>query len=175
MNTKSAVIIWLVKIFTKLGYYFEYSFIYKLLAAIGKVASGSKIIGNFINSEPKDYSKGSLILRPLIYIAGVFMAALKKLFALISRANQTSLNKKLFDTAIIPLKTVNGIISALCLTLGGIMLVVGIGNFGSITMVIGLVSGVGLIFSGVFLADFLTTAFKGCFPMKLLQWFFDEE
>ena len=175
MYTKSAVIIWFVGVFKKLNYYFEYSFIYKILVSIGKAAYGSKIIKSFNAAPKRDYAGGSLILRPLYYISGAFFNMLKKLFLAISHANRTSFNKKAFDTAIVPLKTTEGIISAICLVLGGIMIVLGISRFGSAFMVIGLVMGVVFIALGVLLPDFLARAFKGSAPAWLIKWFFNEE
>ena len=175
MYTKSAVILWLVGFLKKLNYYFEYSFIYKMLTSIGKAAKSSKLLKMFMSEKETDYAQGSFLLRPLLYISWVFMGVLKVFFKLLKHLNRSSINKKLFDTAITPLKTTEGLISAICLVLGGIMLVIGISSFGSVLMVAGVVAGVVFIVCGVFLPEFLATAFRGCFPMWLIKWFFSEE
>ena len=174
MYTKSVFILWVAGVFAKLGYYFEYSFIYKMLSAIGKAATGSKILAGFVNDAPKDYAGGSFIFKPLLHVSGILMGGSKKLFGALSRANSTSINKKVFHIATAPLKNTEGIISAVCLVLGGIMPVVGVSQFGSALMVACTVLGVIFITCGVLLPEFLTTAFKGCLPARLIKWFFSE-
>ena len=198
MNTGSAVIQKTVAILSRLNYYFEYSFIYRLMAVISKAASNSLILKAFLSTDYKDYWQGSFILRPLAFAAENILMAMRRLFLFIAKANESSLNRKLFYTFAVPLTHAEGYIAAASLWLGGFFLAGGV--LAAVTMlqfafftsgeatviILGYpplippavflsVTAAAFIFCGIYLPKFLATAFKNCVPIRLVRWFFGRE
>ena len=175
MNTGSAVIKTTIAVLVKLNYYFEYSFVYKIFAAIGLAAGNSAILKSFLSTDYKDYWQGSFILRPIAFAFSFVILGLKRLFLAIAKANESSLNQKLFHIITVPLYTPEGFITASSLWLAGIFLAMA--PFGAGTLLLPAFSMAAVVFviCGIYLPKFLAVAFKNCAPVRLIKWFFCSE
>jgi O-antigen ligase len=98
METNSYVIKKISAFLAGLNYYFEYSLVFKGFLAVKKAAQGSRILNGFVSVQYRDYWQGSLILRFFMWILGIKARYISRLFSLISKANENSLNKKLFES-----------------------------------------------------------------------------
>jgi len=175
MNTGSVIIKRTIAILGKLNYYFEHSLIYRLLAAIGAAAAGSVILKSFTGLRSRDYFQGSLIMRLFEFVAGGALVGVRHLYMAVSKANETSLNKKFFDLCVMPLSESRALFSAFAFWLSGAFLVMAPFRVGSLMLPIFGASAVILIAVGVFLPGFWTKAIWTCVPVRLLRWFFGSE
>ena len=175
MNTGSIVIRKTISALAKLNYYFEYSFIYRMFTVIGSCASGSVILKGFLSTNYKDYWQGSFILRPLAFIMSATLTSLRQLFLFIAKANESSINKRLFTFFILPLSHIDGVVMAACFWLSGMFFVFALFMAGTMRLPIFSVLSVVFVFCGVYIPKFIATAFKGCVPVRLIKWFFTSE
>jgi len=175
MNTGSLVIKKTISILTKLNYYFEHSFIYKILTAISAAASGSLILEALLSTDYRDYWKGSFILRPLAFISECILLQLRRLFLFLAKVNESSLNRKLLYIFAGPLIIPEGRAAVISLWLGGMFLAAAPSMAGTLLLPGFLIMAVCFDLCGVYLPFFLTTAFKGCAPFRLIKWFFGSE
>ncbi|MDL2248410.1 O-antigen ligase family protein [Tyzzerella sp. OttesenSCG-928-J15] len=173
MNSGSFVIKKITQLLIKLNYYFEYSFLYKMLAAVGKAASTSKFVGIF-TAPHKNYWEGSVLLRLGVAITTFFAGLIKKLFKLAAKANGSSLNKSIFDNAIQPLRFFENTYSALALMFGGVCLGVALSGIPTTAAIILVIMAVALMGSGFFFPEIMATALKTCVPARLVKWYFSE-
>ena len=175
MNTNSVIIKQTIAILSKLNYYFEYSLIYKFMAAIGSAASGSAILRNFAHAPLRDYWQGSFLLRPISFAVSAVLIGLRRLLLFIAQANETSLNKKLFDSCVMPLSVGVGLLSASAFWLSGAFFTMAPFRGGSLMLPIFGVAAVAFAICGVFLPEFWAKAIWGCVPVRLVRWFFGKE
>ncbi|MCL2564597.1 MAG: O-antigen ligase family protein [Defluviitaleaceae bacterium] len=173
MNTNSLVIKTTIAVLTKLNYYFEYSFVYKVFAAIGSAAKNSSILKSFLSTDYTDYWQGSFILRPIAFVVSLIVLGFGRLFNNIVKANKNSLNRKLFHIAVTPLSTLEGFITASALWLCGIFLTMAPFRAGTLLLPAFSVLAVLFVLCGVYLPKFLAIAFRNCVPVRLVKWFFD--
>jgi hypothetical protein len=101
MNTQSVVIKKITAFLLRLNYFFEYSLIFRGLTAIKNSAKNSRILNDFLHTQ-RDYRGGSLIMRLIWFIFGGIICALGKFFRILARANENSLNKKIFEFCMKP-------------------------------------------------------------------------
>ncbi|MCL2357902.1 MAG: O-antigen ligase family protein [Defluviitaleaceae bacterium] len=95
MNTQSVVLRKIHAFLLMLNFYFEHSLIFRALSAVGRAASGSAILGGFLRTE-RDYRGGSLIMRGISFVSGGIYSGAARLYALLARANENSVNRKIF-------------------------------------------------------------------------------
>jgi len=175
MNTSSVVIKTIILLLSKLNYYFEYSFIYKIFTAISSAASGSVILKNFVHAPLRDYWQGSFILRPISFLASAILVGLRRFILFIAKANEASFNKKLFDSCIMPLASPSALFSAVAFLIGGAFFMMAWFQGGSLALPIFAVISVVMIAFGVFLPEFWALTILTCVPARLIKWFFGND
>ncbi|MDR2898985.1 MAG: O-antigen ligase family protein [Clostridiales bacterium] len=177
MNTKSIVIKWIIAFFSKLNYYFEYSFLYKIFLAIGKASRTSVIVKSLSSDNERDYTKGSGIFSFVFLMFIKLSILIKTLYLYLARINANSLNKRIFDSAIEPLKSGEGITRAVCLAFCGLSVSASAGNMIAGNMAAAGVYGAILLVNMAVLinAGLIAKAIIGCVPVRVMGWFFTEE
>jgi len=175
MNTTSVILNAVIRLLFKLNYYFEHSLIFKGFAAIGRAAKGSVILDTFANAPLRDYWQGSFILRPIAFIVSAVLMALRKVMLFLAKSNETSLNKKVFDTCIMALNSPTALVSAVFLWLGGAFFTMALFQGGSIWLPIFGVLAVLVVAFGVFAPTFWALNIITCIPARLIRWFFEKE
>jgi len=175
MNTTSVILNAVIRLLFKLNYYFEHSLIFKGFTAIGRAAKGSVILDNFANAPLRDYWQGSFILRPIAFIISAVLVILRRLMLFLAKANETSLNKKMFDSCIMPLTSPTALMSAVFLWVGGAFFTIAIFQGGSLLLPIFGVLAVLMVAFGVFAPTFWALNIISCIPARLIRWFFEKE
>ncbi|MCL1846036.1 MAG: O-antigen ligase family protein [Defluviitaleaceae bacterium] len=95
MGTQSVVIQKIHAFLLWANVFFEHSLIFRGLSAIGNAARGSAILSGFLHTE-RDYWGGSLIMRGVSLVFGGIYRGAAWIFAVLSRANENSVNRKIF-------------------------------------------------------------------------------
>ena len=175
MNTTSVIINAVIRLLLKLNYYFEHSLIFRGLSSIGRAAKDSVILGNFANAPLRDYWQGSFILRPIAFVVSVVLMALRRLMLFLANANETSVNKRLFDVCIMPLASPAALMSAVFLWLGGAFFTTALFQGGSVWLPILGVLAVLMVLFGVRLPEFWAANVITSIPARLIQWFFGDD
>jgi O-antigen ligase len=96
MQTHSFIINKIIQLLAALNFYFEHSLLYHGLCATKAAAKGSRILTAFIRVENRDYWQGSFLLRLLGFAIRGVMTGLGACIRAIARANQSSLNRRLY-------------------------------------------------------------------------------
>jgi O-antigen ligase len=96
MNTSSVAIKKIHAFLRWLNFYFEYCLIFRGLCAIKNAAKGSRILGEILDTDFRDYWQGSLILRFFSWIIGGVLMQKARFIQMLARVNESSLNKKIF-------------------------------------------------------------------------------
>ncbi|MCL1843080.1 MAG: O-antigen ligase family protein [Defluviitaleaceae bacterium] len=174
MGTTSFIIKKIIAVLNWLNFYFEHSLIFRGLNAMGNAAKGSRILAGFKSTDYRDFWQGSIIMRTIRFVVTGIIVVIGWFFRILTRANASSVNKRLFESFIMPLKTATGFVDAMVGFIFGTLMV---NAFAS--------SGIpGRIFGGVafaiFICDLLcpgfwTKALVNCAPVRLVKWFFQEE
>lgn len=183
METNSVIINKFIALFSLIGKYYEYSLIYALLHQLSEWIGESKLWnlvkrGLFIPSG-RNYIEGSIFLRLPVMIVGFIFNIIKKLYNFVGTMNQSSLNKKLFDRYIMPLKNPVNIAGAVSGFLGGIFmfmtLYTAITSFSLKKLIILMSITVICFYCTFFISGNIRNAVKNSIPYKLMLSFFDRD
>ncbi|MCL2603645.1 MAG: O-antigen ligase family protein [Defluviitaleaceae bacterium] len=96
MQTHSTIINKIISLLGSFNLWFEHSLLYRVVCAIKKTAGGSFFIAGFLNTEHRDYWRGSLLMRFIGFIFGNIMAAFAYIIRAFVKANEHSANKKIY-------------------------------------------------------------------------------
>jgi hypothetical protein len=183
METNSFIINKFIALFSLIGKYYEYSLIYAVLHKLSLWIGESRLWrlvkkGLFIPSG-RNYIEGSFFLRLPVMIFEFIFNIIKRLYNFAGALNKSSLNKKLFDRYIMPLRNPVNIVGAVGGFLGGVFLFMtlytAITSFSLKKLIILVCITLICFYITFFISGNIRNAVKNSIPYKLMLSFFDRD
>lgn len=182
METKSVVINFAIRVFSKINVFYEYSFIYQIISFFSKLLDKSSIFQFFKKGiavkTKRNYLEGSLVLKTIVFLFAMVISAVKTVFLFMAKANQKGISKSLFTNMILPLKNGVNLVTAVSCGLFGMAFCLVFYNslvhFNITYLIISIVLCIITFITGFFINEEIAMAVKNSLPVRLLLSFFSE-
>ena len=170
----------LLRILRYLNNMYEKSFIYFAINKISNKALDSCIIGNIYRKLKEGYNnnfaKGSIIIGFIFAVCKKVVKFFKTIYSKISAKNTDSVNYKLFEKFIKPLKNYGIFIQTFFASMFGFFLIrtiiVILGNHSTKSILLNLILSLISLVITFINSDLLVKLINNCIPSKVITWLF---